>query len=292
MEKPKNHADLLALKQKKLENQFKVKQSFETVTKDVDMSARTVKVIPNTFLFFDHDADVLLPGSTLKTLNERGPLSTSPTKIKNVYAHDMRLPIGKPTLMDERKQDGNQVQYAESKILNNTKGNDALIEYQEGVIDQHSIGFQYMDLDFVSADDDEWTKYMSMLINPDDAEENGYMFLVKEIKQYEFSPVMFGSNELTPYLGAKSKNKDAIKIKVLERIDLLGKQLYSGRQSDEAMFGYELEVLQLKQIINEFFDAEPSVKDTVFAGRRSTTDTGNEIQLDLSKQLFFTELNF
>lgn len=289
--KPRNHSDLEAILQKKISTSYKVKDSFQAVTKDVDMSKRTVKVVANTYYYYDSDGDVLLKGCNLKSITERGPESKTPGKIKNVYAHDLKVQIGRPTLIDERIVDGINCLYGESDILNTTKGNDTLIEYQEGVIDNHSIGFQYLydGLELVTADDPGWNKWLSILINPDDAEEEGYMFLVSEDKLFEWSPVAFGANSLTPYLGVKSDNKDGLAIKVLERIDLLGKQLRHGRQSDDTMYTYELEVLQLKQIINELFLQGPSIKDTLLEKRRQNNqDTTKE--LDLSQVNFFQNI--
>jgi hypothetical protein len=292
--KPTTHSELQILMKQKISTSYKVKDSFQTSTKDVDFSKRTVKVIPNTFYWYDSDGDILIKGSTTKSIADRGPESTAPGKIKNIYAHDMKVPIGKPTLMDERVEDGMNCQYAESEILNTTKGNDTLIEYQEGVIDQHSIGFQYMSagLDLITQDDSQWTKWMSMIMNPKDAEENGYAFIVSDIKQYEWSPVSFGANSLTPYLGVKSDNKDGLALKVMERVELLGKQLRHGKQSDETMYGYEIEILQLKQIISELFLQGPSIKDTLIEKRRQNNEDTRENQFDLATALeqtnFFT----
>lgn len=281
--KPKMHSDLESILKKKVSTPYKVKESFQTVTKDVDFSKRTVQVIPNTFYYYDSDGDVLLRGCTAKSIADRGPQSAAPGKIKNVYAHDLKVNIGKPTLMDERQVDGMDCQYAESQLFNSTKGNDTLIEYQEGGIDNHSIGFQYMyeGLELVTADDPTWNKWLSMLINPEDAEEEGYMFLVSEIKQFEWSPVAFGANSLTPYLGVKSDNKEGLILKVNDRVDFLTKQLRHGRQSDETMYTYELEMLQLKQIINELFLEGPSIKDTLIEKRRqNNADTHEGVNLD------------
>jgi len=271
---PRTHSDLEIIMEKKVSTPYKVKESYNAVTKDVDMSKRTVQVIPNTFYWYDSDGDVLIKGATMKSIADRGPDSKAPGKIKNVYAHDLKVQIGRPTLMDERIVDNMNCQYAESEILNTTKGNDTLIEYQEGVIDNHSLGFQYLasGLELVTADDNSWTKWLSTLMNPQDAEDAGYMFIVSEIKQFEWSPVAFGANELTPYLGVKSGNKDGMALKVMERIDLLGKQLRFGRQSDETMYGYELEILQLKQIISELFLQGPSLKDTLIEKRRQNNE--------------------
>lgn len=278
--KPTTHAELEALKAKKLCNFYKVRGGFETITKDVDFSKRIVKSIPNTYLWFDHDQDVLLPGCCKKTIAERGPDSTSGAKIKNVKDHIINRRIGKPMVMDERTIDGKQVIYAESKMLETTDGNDTLIEYQEGVIDQHSIGHRYVDISIVTADDEDWSKYLAMLINPEDAEEYGYMFPCKEIELFEWSPVSFGSNQLTPYLGVKSGNPDAILLKLYDRLDLLYSQMRNGKQSDDRMRDYELEIRQIKQVTAELFSTEPSIKDTLIDQRRQNKkDTPIEFNL-------------
>jgi hypothetical protein len=166
--------------------------------------------------------------------------------------------------------------YGESKMLSTTLGDDMLIEYQEGVIDNHSIGFRYRGIKFVTADDEDWSKWISMIINSKDAEAVGYMFLVDEIELYEWSPVSFGANELSPYLGVKSGNKDGYLLKINNRLDLLAKQLASGKQSDNSMMDYELETRQLKQIISELFTHEPSIKDTLINQRRSKEDANEK----------------
>lgn len=272
---------LEGVKLSKYNSFYKVRESIGTVTKDVDMTKRTVQVIPNTFLYFDHDQDVLVPGCCAKTIQERGPNSTAKAKIKNVKDHIISNRIGKPVVLDERENDGNKVLYGESEMLKTTMGNDMLIEYQEGVIDQHSIGHRYRDIELVTADDETWTKFLSMLINPKDAEEYGYMFWCKEIELFEWSPVSFGSNELTSYLGVKSGNPDLLQIKIFDRLDLLNKQLRHGKQSDETMMDYELEILQLKQIIRELFNQEPSIKDTLLLEKQKQGRQNNEDVFDI-----------
>lgn len=289
---PKNHSELEALKAEKFATYYKVKDHPGTVTKDVDMTKRIVKSVPNTYLYFDSDQDVLLPGCATKTIEERGPDSTGAAKIKNCKDHSICDRIGKPIVIDERDMDGKKIMYAESKMLTTTCGDDTLIEYQEGVIDQHSIGFKYMGLDFVSTDDKDWSKYINLLINPEDAEAAGYMFLVKEIEMFEWSPVSFGANNLTPYLGVKTDNKNGLLLKINNRLDLLEKQLRSGKQSDFAMFDYELETRQLKQIISELFSKEPSIKDTLLAQRRLQEDTRKKDTSLTICQNCFKEFNY
>lgn len=272
----KTPAELEAIKLAKMATHYKVKENFKTATKDVDMTKRIVQSIPNTYYYFDSDSDVLIPGCAAKTFKERGPDSNGDAKIKNVKDHNISQRIGKPTLLEEKILDNRNVMYAESKMASTTIGNDMLIEYQEGLIDQHSIGFRYMDLNFLDREATDWKKWVDLLINPEDAEAAGYMFIIKEIEMFEWSPVSFGANQLSAYLGVKSMNKDSLLLKIFDRVDLLEKQLRSGKQSDFAMFDYELETRQLKQIIHELFNLEPSKKDTLLAERRRLEDTRNK----------------
>ncbi len=254
---------------KKLAESFKVK-SYELATvDDVDMTKRTVTGVSNMFYYFDHDFDVLALGSTKKTINENGPNSSIPGKIKHALFHDLTKIPFKNTLLEEREvfKKGYQGQYFESKALNTTDGNDSLIKYQEGVYDQHSIGFQYLDIEYIEDGSTNWKKYIDKLINPEDAEKVGFMFWVKEIKQYEFSTVAFGANQLTPYLGVKSDNKEVRMLKLQEKIDRAVKLLKNGRLSDDGFAFLELELLQLKQLLTETLEEEPSLKDTLIKSR-------------------------
>jgi len=276
MAKPTTHAELEQLKQKKLNNYFKVNDDPNTVnfTKDVDMAKRTVTGVSNTLYYFDSDSDVLISGCMDKTLAERGPDSAGAAKIKNVKDHNISQRIGRPKVLKEATVNGRKVQYFESELFPNTLGNDTLIEYQNGGIDQHSIGFRYMDLELITADDDAWSKWLAQVINPQDMEDEGYVFIVKEISQFEWSPVSFGANQLTPFLGVKSDNKPGMVLKVLERVDYLQKALKGGKQSDEILFDHELECRQLKQIITELFEEQLSIKATLLQrGRHNSADT-------------------
>jgi hypothetical protein len=153
--------------------------------------------------------------------------------------------------------------YYETKMTNTTLGTDTLINYQEGVYDNHSFGFKYMDIEYIDKESENWKRYIDQIINAKEADDAGFMFLVKEYKMYEGSTVGLGANSLTPYLGVKSGNRDSILLKVNERYSLLQKQLKSGFQSDETLQGFEMELLQLQQLTKELFDQEPSIKDTL-----------------------------
>lgn len=301
MKAPSNNSELEALKAAKMGTSYKVKDIPGTDLKDMDFDGRIVKVVPNTYYFMDHDWDVLVPGCAKKTIADNGPESQAKAKIANVKDHDIRMRIGVPQLIDERKIDGTHVMYAESKIMGTTAGNDILIEYKEGAINQHSIGFRYRDIEMITNESGDWNKWVDRLINPEKAESMGFMFLVHEIELIEFSPVTRGSNELTAFLGIKAKSSDTENyhkqclMKINERIEWMEKQYRNGRQSDETLQDYQIQSLQLKQIISELFTNEPSLKDTLINDQLNKSRLNTADTIDVKSALAetnFLNLNF
>lgn len=249
---------------KKKSKLYGVKSSaFGNSIKDIDMSKRTVQLIGNTYFFMDSDGDVLLPGCCKRSIDQRGPMSNAVAKIKHQHDHklDTHNVLGKFTTLDERANDGYSVLYGESLIPNTTKGNDDLINYQAGIYDNHSIGYRYIDLALCAKEHSDenvrlsWEKYYPLLINPEKADQKGSFWAIKEIELFEISTVSFGANSLTPYIGSKSENKESMILALNNRIDLLAKQLSSGKQSDETMKDFELQILQIKQMLVELTDS-------------------------------------
>lgn len=266
--------------QQKREIAYAVKSATVAV-QDVDMTKRIVTGMFNTYNFFDSDYDVLLSGCSARSIKEQGPLSKSVQKIKHLMHHNWTMLPGKIQVLEEKKVNGIEGIYFETKMSTNTLGNDTLISYQDGVYDNHSIGFQYLQGEFVENGATGWKKAIDSLINPKDAKDAPFMYLWSEIKLYEGSTVAFGANALTPYLGVKSTNKEGLLLKVNERIELLEKQVRNGTQSDDTMQSFCMEILQLKQLINELFTHEPAPKDT-FTGRPAKGSTDKK-GIDFSK---------
>lgn len=258
----------IASKQGKMDTFYKVKSDNPAmVIKDVDMQKRVVTGLYNTYNYMDSDRDVLLMGAAAKSISERGVNSAASAKIKHALFHDLtRLP-GKIQVLDEREVDikGQMVKgiYFETKMSMTDDGTDTLVKYQEEIYDNHSIGFRYVQLEYIDMDSPDWGKSVDLLINPEEAAKYGYMYPVKEINLFEGSTVSFGANNLTPYLGIKSMDKGLILLKLQERMDRLTKQLTSGTVTDDSMKSFEIQILQIKQMMNELFVVEPFVKPTV-----------------------------
>jgi HK97 family phage prohead protease len=232
---------------------------------DVSTSSRIVTGFFNSYNFFDSDKDVLIMGSAKKSIEERGVNSTAVAKIKHALNHDLTTLVGKLQVMEETTKNGITGIYFESKIANTTLGNDTLINYKEGIYDNHSIGFKYNQLSLIESEKNPvaWNEVLSKLVNPQEAEKFGYLYLVKEINLFEGSTVAFGANSLTPFLGVKSGNKESITLALDSKLNQLMHTVKNGSQSDDMMHTLELQIKQIKQVLKEIEVAETFDKPTL-----------------------------
>lgn len=218
---------------------------------------RTVDVVANTYNYFDSDWDVLVLGCCAKSIKERGPGSSQPGKIKHLSNHNLTKGIGRVELLEEAKIDGLDVLHANSWMSETADGEETLTKYKEGLIDQHSIGFRYLDIQFLESESEEFDNVLKDLINPEDAVDAGFMYIVKEIRLFEFSSLDgFGANRLTPFLGVKSDNKNVQYNNLIAKLDALLK-------SDADKETIKMQELQIKQMIYELYNPEPSKEDVL-----------------------------
>ena len=263
--------DILTIQQKR-DIPFQVKYDGINNHKEVNMSERTVDLIANTYNWFDTDFDVLLPGCSNKSIIERGPNSNMPGKIKHAWFHDLRELHAIPKLIEETKYKNMDVLRANSFFPENDKSEQELLKYKQDFYDQHSIGFLYMVLTFMESETKDFEDILPTLINPQDAIDAGFLYAVSEIKLFEYSTVAFGSNKLTPYLGSKSKNKTIQYNNMVAKLDALQEAFKKGGDKDII----EMQYRQLKQMIYEQYNQEPSIKDTL--RKPSEKDTFDSIE--------------
>lgn len=100
-------------------------------TKDVDVKSRIVSGYLSGFGNVDKGNDIIEKGAFAKSINERF------SKIFFLLQHDMQKPLGKFQVLEE-KDSG---LYFEAKVSNTSYGTDLLQLYEDGVINEHSIGF-------------------------------------------------------------------------------------------------------------------------------------------------------
>jgi len=238
--------DFEFLTQKKKEMPFAVKGSSQ-YSNEIDEGQRIVKLVANTFNYFDHDFDALTKTCANRSISNNGAKSDAPDKIVHLLHHNMSNVVGKSMSESVEKVDGKYVFYAESFLPDTTDGEDTLKKYKAGMYNQHSIGFNYLNLEYLEKGATGWDKWMNELINPEDADQVGYGWKVSEIKLWEYSTVTFGANKLTPYLGAKSVNGVADIIN--KKIALLAEKAIKREVINRDLFDYEL--MQLQQMVLE-----------------------------------------
>lgn len=267
-------ADYLVEKKKAQPCGVKSMQSLSL--KEIDATNRTIKLVANTLNFFDYDFDVLMKGCANRSIAHRGAKSDAPDKIAHLLFHDMNRPVGKSTMESEEIIDGNPVLYCETYMPETIDGEDTLINYEAGVYNQHSIGFKYLDLEFLEKGTPGWDKLISIMINPEEADLVGYGWAVKEIKWWEYSTVTFGANKLTPYIGTKSENKIDIADALSKKIAILATKAMRRDIINKEAFNYEL--AQLQQMVYELSDYV-SPKDSTL--KDSSLDAGTQ-KIELS----------
>lgn len=175
----------------------------------------SVTVIANTAYWCDSQMDVLLPDCWKKTIKERGVQGKD--MIYHLKDHEQETGgiVGYPTNIYSKEftlQDlGINKLGATQCLLMDSVVKEELDDkvfqlYWDKKIKQHSIGMQYISLDLCindpqSADEyyQRWVKYSPLVINTE-AIIGGYFWVVSEIKLFEISAVLFGSNEITPTL--------------------------------------------------------------------------------------------
>ena len=145
---------------------------------DVDTSKGIVTLYASAFGNVDSDNDIIEKGAFTKSINEWGPQGKG--RIKHLWMHSVYEPIGRPVEMIEDVK-GLLVQ---SKV-SDVKNGDYLKLYADGVITEHSIGFEVMK-----------------------SNETKQARVITETRLWEYSSVTWGANPNTPTVGMKSESKE------------------------------------------------------------------------------------
>lgn len=201
------------------------------IIKDLDDEKRQVAIYLSTFDVMDSDFDVIKKGAFKKSIKERGVNSKSNRKIAFLRYHDWEKPIGKFIELNE----DDKGLFAVGQLGTSTLGDDAWADYKDGIIREHSIGFQYVD------GKSKWIEDKSI--------DSGGYFEIKEVKLWEGSAVTFGSNEYTNVIDViKSKEKPNYAMKLFNEITTLQKSLVNGYGTDERLHSIDM---KLKYLITQ-----------------------------------------
>lgn len=180
--------------------------------KGLDRQGRVVEVIMANYNKDSYN-DVIVKGAFAKTLQERGD------QILFLNQHNWSQPHG---FFDEVKETDMGL-YGRSKPLpNTTYSNDLLELYDQGIIKEHSIGFQTIKSTY---------------------EQETGVRTITEIKLYEGSNVTMGANSQTPLLSMKGITMQEIQ----DQESKILKAIRSGNLTDETYRALEIAVKQLRE---------------------------------------------
>lgn len=221
-------------------------KNYDATIKDLDVATGIVTGYFSQFNTIDLDGDVIMPGAFTKTIAERGPDSSKP-EIAYLWQHDTTKPLGKLLVLRE----DNFGLYFEAKMSDTTWGEDALKLYRDGVITQHSIGYQVI-------------KSVETQMDMEEEVEQIY-----EVKLWEGSAVTFGANPNTPFTGFKSLEERE------DRIKTLVKAIKNGSYTDETFGLIEFELLKLVSLAK----TEEPVKTTTTVQEPKEDNKIQEIKL-------------
>jgi hypothetical protein len=156
--------------------------------KDLDDSKGIVSFYFSAFGNKDSDGDIMEKGAFKKSFKE------NLSRIKHFKNHDPHSAVGRILELGEDEKGA----FAISQMSKSTLGKDTLIEYQEGMITEHSHGFQTIREGFSKEKDAN---------------------IISEVKLWEVSSLTaWGANSNTPTTGIKNV-KDIDKLfKSLEQI--------------------------------------------------------------------------
>lgn len=192
---------------------------------DVDVENKTVKAVWARFGNVDLDGDIIVPEAVTKTIKERGPKGKNLIWSLVDHCADMDHVIGKPS---ELYVDGDML-IAVTKIVETEKGEDMIKMYNEGLVNQHSIGFS--------------------TIKSDWQDQKQTVRIIKELKLYEGSAVLWGANPETPTLEV-TKGNSTDKEKLNKRLISLLNAFKSGTYTDETFSLIEIEIKNIQNAID------------------------------------------
>lgn len=214
--------------------------------KDLDEGSRKVSLYLSKFDNIDSDNDVIRRGAFKKSIQERGPMAASNRKIAFLRFHNWEMPIGK--FLELREDDFGL--FAVAQLGNSTLGNDALNDYKDGIINEHSIGFKYV-------------KDKIRFIEDETLDAGGF-YEISEVKLFEGSAVTFGANEFTPVVEvAKTQGRVETLDELGLQIDTVLKAISNGQGSDDRLYNLEMKLKYLNAQLLTLAKAEPFDKHSV-----------------------------
>lgn len=190
-----------------------------------DNNELNIVAIANAANWIDSQMDMLLPDCWKKTIKESGPQGKNRIYHLKNHLQNTDGVIGRPTSIYSQDYSltdlgldmvgTTQCLVMESAVMESL--DDKCYDmYVSKMINQHSIGLQYVKMDVAVNDPnfpsefDIWNKYFAQVINKDVATKCGYFWVVYEIKLLEVSAVLWGANELTPCIDNEEEDEEGM----------------------------------------------------------------------------------
>jgi len=219
---------------------------------DVDTENKTVKAVWARFDNVDLDSDIIVKEAVTKTIKERGPKGKNLIYSLVDHIADTDHMIGKPTELYVK----DDMLIAVTKIVETEKGEDMIKMYNEGLINQHSIGFS--------------------TIKSDWQDSKQTVRIIKELKLYEGSAVLWAANPETPTLDVtKSYLND--KEKLNKRLLSLLNAFKGGTYTDETFNLLEIEIKHIQQMIDNITTLPVSTVEPDYSGIVEALNQFNKI---------------
>jgi len=197
------------------------KQTSNKEISNIDNGILRKTIVGNTYMYMDSQDDVLGKGVFSKSLNESG---------KNAFHlsdHDFKLTarIGDPDKIYEQEiawkllgvdKSGTTEALLMDSDIKKEYNERIYNDYKSGIIQQHSVGLQYHQLELAINDQGYkeefkvWDSVINDIGNKELAEEKGYFWYVKEARLVEISAVLLGANPITPTLDNPQEEKSAV----------------------------------------------------------------------------------
>lgn len=205
--------------------------------KDFDTNKGIVSFYFSNFNSKDSDNDIIKQGAFTKTIQENRK------RIKHLKNHNMTQAPG--TIIDIAEDSVGA--YAVSQLVKSTLGRDTLLEYEGGVITEHSMGFQVIKEQF---------------------DQFSGANIIQEVKLWEVSSLTaWGANENTPVIGVKSEEE------ILKQLQSIESLLKSSNLSDERAKELYNFSIKLSEQLKSF------VKEEIIVNKFSLKDIISEIKI-------------
>jgi uncharacterized protein len=248
---------------------FLTKNVSSGAIKDVDSATGTVTGYFSIFGNVDSDGDIVMPGAFKRSLNNNYK------RIKHLNQHRSYEPLSATKNDNLVVKEDDKGLYFESKISKTSYGKDTILLYLDGVLDEHSIGYE------VTKSRDSDTQFVTSRWDP--AKQVPVKELI-ELYLWEGSTVTWGANKNAGTSSVKSLTKE----QAFEKMNGILKAIKNGKYEQEEIF--EMLELQFKQLEQHILDlsTQPEVVATSLDPQKSiveTIDTGAVLaMIQLQKQ--------